>query len=97
MHAQTEKNILFRLLQEFLQNSLKHSKCRKIEISLDKKDEQLLITATDDGKGFDTSSSSTGIGLQNMQRRAEQINAVYKLSSESGKGTTLTLQVPITK
>ena len=94
---QTEKNILFRLLQEFLQNSLKHSKCRKIEISLDKKDEQLLITATDDGKGFDTSSSSTGIGLQNMQRRAEQINAVYKLSSESGKGTTLTLQVPITK
>ena len=92
-----DKNILFRLLQEFIQNSLKHSKCRRIEIRLGTKNDQLLITAMDDGNGFDTSVTSKGIGLQNMKRRAEQLNAMYQLSSEGGKGTTLTLQLPITK
>jgi signal transduction histidine kinase len=94
---QADKNILFRLLQEFVQNSLKHSDCRRISIALEKMNEKLFITATDDGKGFDTSDVSTGIGLQNMKRRAEQLNALYQLSSESGKGTTLTLQLTLTK
>jgi signal transduction histidine kinase len=94
---QADKNILFRLLQEFVQNSLKHSGCRRISIALEKMKEKLFITATDDGKGFDTSVVSTGIGLQNMKRRGEQLNAIYQLSSEVGKGTTLTLQLTLTK
>jgi signal transduction histidine kinase len=94
---QADKNILFRLLQEFIQNSLKHSGCRKISILLDKQEEKLLITATDDGKGFDTSVASTGIGLQNMRRRAEQLNAIYDLNSEAGRGTILTLQLTLSK
>jgi signal transduction histidine kinase len=94
---QAEKNILFRLLQEFIQNSLKHAACRKIIIALEKESNMLNVTATDDGKGFDTSGVSTGIGLQNMKRRSEQLNATYKLTSEKGSGTSLTLQLPITK
>jgi len=94
---QADKSILFRLLQEFMQNSLKHSGCRKISISVDRKGPELLITATDDGRGFITDSGSAGIGLQNMKRRAEQLNAVYQLNSEAGKGTILTLQLPLTK
>ena len=94
---QADKNILFRLLQEFMQNSLKHSGCRKIEIILEKEGEKLLIKATDDGKGFDTAASSSGIGLQNMKRRAVQLNAVYMLHSQVGKGTMLSLQVRLTK
>jgi signal transduction histidine kinase len=92
-----DKNILFRLLQEFIQNSLKHAGCRRIAISLDKNNAELTVTATDDGKGFDTSIASTGIGLQNMKRRAEQLKAFYQLNSETGKGTTLTLQLPLSK
>jgi signal transduction histidine kinase len=94
---QTEKNILFRLLQEFIQNSLKHARCRKMDIILQKENEQLNITATDDGKGFDTTITSTGIGLQNMKRRAEQLNAIYQLNSEIGKGTSLTLQLSLAR
>lgn len=94
---QADKNILFRLLQEFVQNSLKHSGCRRISIALEKMKEKLFITATDDGKGFDTSVISTGIGLQNMKRRAEQLNAIYQLNSEAGKGTSLTLELPVAK
>jgi signal transduction histidine kinase len=94
---QADKNILFRLLQEFMQNSLKHSGCRKIEIILEKEGEKLLIKAMDDGKGFDTTVTSTGIGLQNIKRRAGQLNALYQLSSEAGRGTTLSLQLTLTK
>ncbi|MEP7237458.1 MAG: ATP-binding protein [Ferruginibacter sp.] len=90
--TQGQKNILLRLLQEFIQNSLKHAGCRKIEIEISKENNSLSIMATDDGTGFDTNTVSTGIGLQNMKRRAEQLNAIYDLQSEGGKGTTLHVQ-----
>lgn len=90
---QADKNIVFRLLQEFIQNSLKHAACRKITITVEKEIQLLKVTATDDGKGFDISIPSTGIGLQNMKRRAEQLNAAFQLESTPGKGTTLFLQV----
>lgn len=90
---QADKNIIFRLLQEFIQNSLKHAACRKINIILENENQLLKVTATDDGKGFDMSTPSTGIGLQNMKRRAEQLNATYQLQSTPGKGTILVLQL----
>ena len=83
------KNVLFRLLQEFIQNSLKHAGCKKITITIGIDNNQLKITATDDGKGFDINKLSTGIGLQNMQRRSEELGAVYELKSELGKGTEI--------
>lgn len=91
-----QKNILFRLLQEFIQNSLKHSGCTKINIHLRMADGRLIADASDDGKGFDTSAASGGIGLQNMQRRAGQLQAQCSLGSEAGKGTFLHIQIPLT-
>jgi len=90
---QTQKNILFRLLQEFIQNSLKHSGCRKIMINIQNLKSHLVIEAFDDGKGFDTGSPSGGIGIQNMKRRAEQLHALLELKRELGKGTKLNLQI----
>ena len=93
--APSKKNILFRLLQEFIQNSLKHSGCRKINISIKQEGNELLVTATDDGNGFDTENPTSGIGLQNMKRRASQLNALYEINSSPGKGTTLNLQLQL--
>ncbi|HRG81323.1 MAG TPA: ATP-binding protein [Chitinophagaceae bacterium] len=90
-----DKNIIFRLLQEFIQNSLKHAKCRHILIRLVSIPGQLCITATDDGKGFDTLASTEGIGLQNIRRRAAQLKAVYNMESTPEKGTVLTLEIPL--
>jgi signal transduction histidine kinase len=92
---QTQKNILFRLLQEFIQNSLKHSGCRKIMITIQNIDNNLKIEAVDDGKGFDTDSPSGGIGIQNMKRRAEQLHASFELKSELKKGTSLNVQLQL--
>ncbi len=90
---QEKKNLLFRILQEFMQNSLKHAACTAITILLHQQENMLIVSATDDGKGFDTALVSNGIGLQNMKNRALQMNASYRLTSKHGKGTMLNLAI----
>lgn len=93
-----KKNAVFRLLQEFIQNSLKHSKCKNITIIVEKEvfasSEdflKILISIEDDGIGFNQDIKKDGIGLSNMKRRANEIGAEFELKSEIGKGTNLTL------
>jgi signal transduction histidine kinase len=87
------KNAILRIIQEFIQNSIKHSQCTTIFIVLNTSKENLLeLKINDDGIGFDTEkSSSAGIGLTNMKNRAAIINADFKLSSEKNKGTCIHL------
>lgn len=88
-----KENILFRLLQEFIQNSLKHSGCRRIFIQLRKDANDLYVYASDDGRGFDPEQESSGIGLHNMKQRAQQLNARYEFFSQPGKGVSLSLHL----
>lgn len=82
--------ILFRILQEFFSNTIKHSKATTLNVSLDYQKNSLSIIAKDDGVGYDTSEDSKkGIGLLNIQNRAKLINAEVSFNSEIGKGTTL--------
>jgi signal transduction histidine kinase len=90
-----QKNILFRLLQEFIQNSLKHAGCKKIKIGLQPVNNNFTVSASDDGKGFDTTQKKEGQGLLNMQRRAEELNAVYEFKSAPGMGTQMILQLQL--
>lgn len=87
------KNVLLRITQEFIQNSIKHSQCRNIFISLNTSEKSLWeLNIHDDGIGFDRSSiTSNGIGLTNMKNRAEIIGAQFSLESEKNKGTTLNI------
>lgn len=87
------KNVLLRITQEFIQNSIKHSQCRNIFISLNTSEESLWeLNIHDDGIGFDRSNiTSNGIGLTNMKNRAEIIGAQFSLESEKNKGTTLNI------
>lgn len=90
-----QKNILYRLLQEFIQNSLKHSGCRKINITLQQNNDKLNITAEDDGSGFDTLKESSGQGLANMKRRAEELHARFSLQSQPDSGTKIIIEIPL--
>lgn len=91
----TVKRFLLRVLQEFIQNSLKHSGCSRIEISLNQTETGLSLQATDNGKGFDREKiSSNGIGLANMKRRVQMIGGEFDLKSGPGEGTMLSLFVP---
>jgi len=89
-----DETILFRILQEFFSNSLKYAEAETFKVHLDYQKGQLIITAKDDGKGFDIDAIQQGSGLTNMKKRAELINATYNLESSIGRGTTLTLIYP---
>jgi signal transduction histidine kinase len=89
-----DETILFRILQEFLSNALKYADAESLMVRLSYQQEQLIITAKDDGKGFDMDTAAKGSGLINMKKRAELINATYNLESSTGEGTTLTLIYP---
>ena len=87
--------IIFRILQEFLSNSVKYSEAKNISIILDYKPEMLIITATDDGKGFNLDTIEKGSGLINMKSRAVLIGADLNLKSEVGAGVNLQLNYPL--
>ena len=83
--------VIFRILQEFFSNSVKYSEAENLKVILDYQNDQLIIEASDDGKGFDMSSVEKGAGLINMQSRAELIGATLDLFSRPNEGVRLTL------
>jgi len=89
------KSVLFRITQEFLQNSIKHSKCRNIVGQLTQNQSTITLSIYDDGIGFDTSYKYNGIGLQNIKKRTEIIGGTLNLQSTS-TGTQLFITIPTT-
>jgi signal transduction histidine kinase len=88
------KSILLRIVQEFLQNSIKHAACRTIKVSLEKEATSIILTLTDDGKGFEKNNiKSNGIGLSNMKKRTEIIGGIFTLESKPNKGTILEIKI----
>ncbi|GAA0716927.1 hypothetical protein GCM10009430_13150 [Aquimarina litoralis] len=87
--------IIFRILQEFFSNTIKHSKASTLSVNVKYSNEKLVIHAKDDGVGFDMNDvrnkKQVGIGLCNMQNRAKLINAEVSLDAAKGKGTAITL------
>jgi len=84
--------VVFRMVQEALQNSIKHAKAKTILVKLDNGENKYTVTITDNGIGFNKEtllSSQTGIGLKNMQNRAALINGVFSIHSTPGNGTAI--------
>ena len=88
--------ILFRILQEFCNNTLKYSKAEKLKIELNYKANMLNIIAEDNGVGFDVNdiSKQNGIGLINIKSRGKLIGAKIELISSENKGTKLYISCP---
>ncbi len=89
--------ILFRILQEFMSNSVKYSKAKLLKIALDYTEDMLIIQASDNGVGFNMKSVKKGAGLINMKSRAELIESTLNLTSQPDKGVTLRIEYPILK
>ncbi len=87
--------VLFRIVQESLNNILKHSNAKTITVKMHFNLYALVLKLTDDGNGFDPNHSGkarAGIGLANMRNRAALIEAVFSIHSSPGKGTTIQLE-----
>lgn len=84
--------ILFRILQEFFSNTIKHSRASKLEVSINFGVKELHIIAEDNGKGFDSQEDNkNGIGINNMINRGKLIEAQIQVTSTPNVGTKLSI------
>ncbi|USD23726.1 tetratricopeptide repeat-containing sensor histidine kinase [Flagellimonas marinaquae] len=86
---------LFRIIQESVNNAVKHSGSELIEVIINEIDGAVQIVVLDFGRGFDTSKESTGNGLHIMRNRAEKAGVDFEQESKLGKGTKVTLRVRV--
>lgn len=91
---QKDAIILFRILQEFFSNVIKHSKADKLEVKFEYTPTTLNILVTDNGQGFDLQNVQKSSGLLNMESRAALINTTFTIKSEISEGTYLSLSYP---
>ena len=85
---------LYRIIQESLQNCIKHAAAKKIYVHMDTTTNTVKVTIKDDGRGFDSKKGKKGIGHKNITSRISKLNGDWSLESTPGKGTIVTLEVP---
>lgn len=88
---------IYRIIQEFVNNSIKHSGCSSIETTFYPEDTNVVIEIRDNGVGFEIDEVYKGLGLKNMEQRAQASGMTVDLQSRPGKGTWLTITSPINK
>jgi signal transduction histidine kinase len=87
---------LYFITQEALNNIIKHARAKSVLVKLTQRKQTINLSIVDDGCGFDSNKSKQGgMGFKNMISRAEQIGAKLKISSTIGKGTKISLSLPI--
>ena len=87
---------LYRILQEALNNIIKHAKATHVWVDLSQEDDLITLTVQDNGQGFDPKSEqSNGIGLSSMRERVMIAGGKFTLSSTSKNGTILSAQFPL--
>lgn len=91
------ETVLYRVIQEAVNNILKHANANKIGIQLIRHDNELSVVIEDNGVGFDVQKINefSGIGLKNIVSRVEFINGKVHFDSTPGKGTTVVIDVPL--
>ncbi len=92
------ETIVYRVVCECINNTLKHANANKIVINMRTADNSLVIKYSDDGKGFDVEKvriRNKGIGLLNMQSRLRSINGSFSIQSSLNNGTSIYIKVPI--
>lgn len=96
---QTTAVAIYRIVQELVNNAIKHAAARNVLVQLHifETEKQLTITVEDDGKGFDslTLNNATGIGWRNIQNRVEFLKGKADISSAPGKGTSVLIEINI--
>lgn len=86
---------IYRIVQECLQNCVKHAKCKNIEVNFASAKKILNLSVKDDGVGFDGTKGKKGIGLRNIISRAHKIAGKMDITSSPGKGTTIHIRIPL--
>lgn len=91
------ETVIFRVLQELVNNIVKHANANEITIQLIKESNEFTMMVEDNGVGFDVSKmlEQQGIGLKNMTSRIEYLNGKIEFDSTIGKGSTIIVEIPL--
>jgi signal transduction histidine kinase/Tfp pilus assembly protein PilF len=86
---------ILRIVQEAVQNAVKYAEASQIQVIFSLSENQLQFQVIDNGSGFDLEKVKAGNGLGNMQKRADEIEAILSVKSENGQGTEISLLLPL--
>lgn len=86
---------LLRIIQEAVNNAHKHSGANRIRVAIAEQEQNLIISISDNGSGFNSEVSSSGNGLNNMRHRAEQLAGKLEINSPAEMGTEIRITIPI--
>ena len=88
---------LHNIIQELVNNAIKHSNASIAEINLVEKRKKILLTIKDNGKGFDTSKMShkDGLGINQIDARIHMMSGKFIIDSQKGKGTKISIELPV--
>jgi len=94
---ETELSI-YRIIQESLNNVIKHSDASEVKVSVEKSEPSIFISIEDDGKGFDVNAENngdnrSGFGLLGMVERVRMLGGTIRIESETGKGTKILIEI----
>jgi two-component system NarL family sensor kinase len=88
--------VLFRIVQEVINNIIKHAQATNISMQLNYGATSLQLLVTDNGKGF-LQTTYNGNGLHNMKKRTQLLNGTFNIQSLALQGTTVTIEIPLTE
>ena len=86
---------IYRIVQELVNNVIKHAQASKVEIRLSIAEKKINIEVVDNGKGFDTKVKASGIGVRSMKSRVHNLGGEIDIKSVIDKGTEISLSIPI--
>ena len=90
------KTCIYRVVQEALHNSARHSGAASVRIRVEQEPNRLLLNIQDDGHGFDAEHTK-GLGLLGMQERVTRLGGRFRVQSQRGHGTNLSIELPFTE
>jgi len=88
---------IFRIIQEIIHNIIKHAQANIIEIALKQTSSVLSVLIRDNGKGMKLNEKAGGLGMKNIELRAQVLDAQFKFKSKEGKGTTFIFSMKLDK
>jgi len=84
---------LYRIIQEFVQNTVKYGSASVVKVVAKENDEKVNLVLEDDGVGFDEKEVKAGNGIRNMKKRADDINALLEISASNGNGVQVRIEI----
>ncbi len=91
---ENQEMMIYRIVQELLQNITRHTKATKVIIQLHRHDSELSLLVEDNGQGFDPASVKDGLGLKSIASRVEYLKGALDIDSVPGEGTTVVINLP---